>query len=63
MANEADEAAVIEELYLRSSMSNVSARAACMKGERNCIKCGYLNDRADAGYSVCTDCMEVKPDA
>lgn len=31
-----------------------------LAGERDCRKCGEPNDRARAGYAVCSECMEAR---
>lgn len=43
-------------LQIEAARRNVSA----LDGPNICTKCGERNDRAKAGYAVCSDCVESK---
>ncbi len=56
----ADVADLAQERIERSHSADVErskAKAASMKGEPVCRKCGGPNDRYELGYVVCSDCV------
>ena len=56
MADSADHAARYQEIDNEIALKNKINRYC--KGPARCGICGLSNDRADAGYAVCSDCME-----
>lgn len=58
MADFGDRGLEETERDLERALKAAPGRAASMRGETNCLRCGLRNDRAADGYSVCTDCVE-----
>lgn len=57
MADEADKAAELSERE-RQDIARQRVSPRSMKGPVRCLWCGWPNDRATLGYSVCSDCWE-----
>lgn len=55
MADIADEADKRNEEHLKESLKR--AKHTHLRGESECRKCGEWNDRAEAGYAVCSECV------
>lgn len=56
----ADVADLAQERIERNHSADIDrskAKAAFMKGEAQCRKCGGPNDRYHLGYVVCSDCV------
>ena len=47
------------EEFERKALAHARETVPDLAGESLCLRCGEANDRATAGYGVCSDCVET----
>lgn len=58
-ADPLDRAQEREQELLEQAIETARSTPKHLAGERDCRKCGEPNDRAAAGYAVCSECVGV----
>lgn len=52
-----DAAQALEQEFLEAAIEHTRKTPVHLAGEAECRRCGEWNDRAAAGYAVCSDCV------